>query len=88
MAAKSDLSFAKEGFGDTGALSFGSTSYTGMLLVDRGLGEHEAEENDQHWRTSTEPEERAPSMGSRINKTAGESCCKEVSKSVLKWLAH
>mgnify|MGYP004500289211 CR=1 FL=1 len=42
------------------------------LLVRLGLGEAQAEEDDQHWRAGAEPEQRAPAVADRVDERAGE----------------
>lgn len=55
----------------------------GHSLVKGGsLGQHESEDDDEHRRASTEPEQRAPSMGRGIDKTTSEDCSKKISKGV------
>ena len=83
MAAKSNLALEKERLGDALALRLGSPSNTSMLLVNGRLWEHKTEQNDQDGRASTEPEERAPAVRGRVDKTSGKGRRQEIAESVL-----
>ncbi|KAI6776829.1 hypothetical protein HG530_000774 [Fusarium avenaceum] len=71
MMLERDLSFFDEDL--SLAVCIGCFSHALTLLVRFCLGKHETEDDEKHRWTSTEPEQRTPVVGSRVDETSCES---------------
>lgn len=74
-----DLALLKESRGDA-ATDLGTD---GLALSESlGLGETQAEDDDEDGRASSEPVEGSPAVRGGVDEAAGERCCQQVSEGV------
>ena len=78
MAFQSDFAFADEGAGD---IAFGLAQCVASL-VRLGLGEAQAEEDDEDRGAGTEPVEGSPAVRGSVDEATSEGCCEQVAKSI------